>query len=110
MLDRATLKESRDERAFRKAMEAGKAWTFLTCNLYLTEDEKCYFEIEKNTFFTKDSKREAEWDLLDRGECAWSDFAFEHWLSPKWMKLVEEHKADEYFVDDWQGMDDHELA
>jgi len=110
MLDRATLKEVRNEKAFKKAMEAGRDWTFLSCNLYQTEEDGCYYEIEKNFFHTKDGKKDGSWELLERGECAWSSTAFETYLNPKWMKLVEEHKADEYFVDDWQGMDDHELA
>ncbi len=42
-----------------------------------------------------------EWDLLKHGECAWSDVAFENHLSPIWEELIAEHKADDYFVDDW---------
>ena len=102
MINKSELAEIRIERGFRKAMDNGDSWTTLTMELYRTEDEKCYWEVEKLEFFTgKDGKKDAEWDLLDRGECAWSSVAFEHHLTPIWERLIAEHKADDYFVDDW---------
>ena len=101
MINKSELAEIRNERGFRKAMDNGDSWTTLTMKLYRTEDEKCYWEVEKHEFFTKDGKKDADWDLLDSGECAWSDVAFEHHLKPIWEGLIAEHKADDYFVDDW---------
>ena len=101
MINKAELAEIRNDRGFRKAMDNGDSWTTLTMELYRTEDDKCYWEVEKHEFFTKDGKKDAEWDLLDRGECAWSDVAFEHHLKPIWEGLIADHKANDYFVDDW---------
>ena len=103
MINKSELAEIRNERGFRKAMDNGDSWTTLTMELYRTEDDMCYWEVEKHEFFTVNGKTKvsAEWDLLDRGTCAWSSFAFEHHLKPIWEELIAEHKADDYFVDDW---------
>tara|TARA_R100000808_G_C2153665_1_gene164105 strand:+ start:2780 stop:3112 length:333 start_codon:yes stop_codon:yes gene_type:complete len=103
MINKAELRELRDERGFRKAMDNGDSWTMLTMEVYRTEDENCYYEIEKHEFFTAngETKVSAEWDLLKHGECAWSSEAFEYHLNPIWEELIVEHKADDYFVDDW---------
>ena len=78
-----------------------QCYSYQQTNPDRTEDEKCYYEIEKHEFFTKDGKKDAKWDLIKHGECAWSSEAFDYHLKPIWEGLIAEHKADDYFVDDW---------
>ena len=107
MINRANLKEVRNDRGFRKAMYNGDSWTMLTIELWRTTldrpstEDGCYYEIEKHEFFTKDGKKDAKWKLLETGECAWSSQAFDLHIKPAWEKMIAEHKADDYFVDDW---------
>jgi hypothetical protein len=101
MMNKEHLREVRNERGFRKAMDNDENWTMLTVELNRTEDEGCYFEITKDVFFTKDGKPDAKWDVIYTGECAWSSGAFESHLKPIWEDLIAEHQADDYFVDDW---------
>ena len=105
MLDRAKLRQLRDERGFRKAMSNGGEWIGLSLNLHRTEDDGCYYEIEKHRFFTKDGEKDAEFELLETGHCEWTSAAFDNFLKPIWERFISIHRANDYFVDDWDALE-----
>ena len=106
MLDRKKLRHLRDERGFRKAMDNNGDWVALELSLYRTDEDECYYEIEKHHFFTKDGKKDGENELLEHGSCAWSDVAFENYLSPIWERFISIHRENDYSVTDWTALED----
>jgi len=101
MINKEHLREVRDQRGYRKAMNRGDSWTMLTLEINRTEYDGCYYEVCKDVFFTKDGKKDAISGIIATGECCWSADAFDNHLSPIWEELIADHKADDYYVDDW---------
>ena len=87
-------------------MDNNDNWVSLECSLYRTDEDECYYEIEKHHFFTKNGKKDAEHELLEHGSCAWSSTAFEYFLCPIWERFISIHGAKDYIVTDWSALEE----
>ena len=85
------MKKIINEEGFKKAMEEGKTWTTLDCQLSETEENSWYFEIEKTIFHDKDGTTEQ----LAFGD---DDDSLEV-VGKIWENFIEKYSPDEYFVD-----------
>ena len=90
------MKKIINEEGFTKAMEAGKNWMTLDCQLSELENGNWYWEIEHTTFFTlPEGKKDGKTIRLGYGEVG-TDLTI---VERIWDNLIEKHNPDEYFVD-----------
>jgi hypothetical protein len=85
------MKKIINEKGFKKAMEEGKTWITLDCDLTETKNGRWYWEIEKSVFADGDGS----WEALAHGTDD-DDLAV---VGQIWDNLIKKYSPDEYFVD-----------
>ena len=93
---RKSMKQIINVKGFDKAMEEGKTWITLDCQLSEIKNGKWYWEIEKSVFKDNDAK----WEALAHGTDD-DDLAV---VERIWENFIKKYKPNEYFVDQ------HDLA
>ena len=85
------MKQIINVKGFDKAMEEGKTWTTLDCQISEIEDGRWYWEIEKSVFDSGDGK----WEAVAHGTDG-DDLAV---VGQIWENFIKKYSPDEYFVD-----------
>ena len=99
------MKKIINKEGFKKAMNNGETWVMLDCSISELPSGMWYYEIEKHTFYGKNSNwlKEGKYGdakLLAHGEDVGPEFKL---LTPIWNNLIEKYNPNEYFVDQDQA-------
>jgi hypothetical protein len=94
------MKKVINEEGFKKAMDEGKTWITLDCQISETEDNRWYWEIDKNTFYGNHPNwlKEGKYGDTERLASGEDDDNLAV-VKNIWENLIKKHNPDEYFVD-----------
>jgi len=94
-----------DKAGAKAALQNKQDWSFLDCDIYILADGEVYYEISHHKFWFDHAKlrRDAGYRLLKEGHTTIDSHDD---LTELWNSLIDEHKPDECFVEQFSGYQD----